>query len=169
MRREIPMLLMLIAPYAVLAVAFIGDFSWVPIVWIAVVLTVYLPNMAYAFALPSLGYGARRLLFWNMLLKLCHIPVYCAVFFVGLMMGVFVIPILPFVVLFDYLLLLTSTMYGISGMRMARRAHRLSAGVWILNIAMQFMFCLDVFSAVYLYVFPGRRVQDEGRNPPCVV
>ena len=84
-----------------------------------IVLLAFLPAMVCAFA--ERGWTARRLLFWNMVLKLCNIPFYIGVFFAGMMMSVFVIPLLPFLALFDYSVLLPSTMYGLSGLLQARR------------------------------------------------
>ncbi len=128
--------------------------------WALAFLLVFLPNMVYAFILPRKGYTQRQLLFWNMLLKLCNIPFYCLVFLMGMMMSVFVIPLLPIFILVDYTVLLPSTMYGVSGLLQARKARRVSTKALVVNGIMQFMFCLDVCSAVYLYT-SSRRANNE--------
>ena len=87
-----------------------------------------------------------------MVLKLCNIPFYIGVFFVGLMMSVFVIPLLPFLALFDYSVLLPSTMYGLSGLLQAHREGKIRTKTLLVHGVMQFFFCLDVFSAICLYV-----------------
>lgn len=160
MKKKIPMLLLLAAPYAMLggaALAFTGGRAgFALLAWALAFLLVFLPNMVYAFILPRKGYTQRQLLFWNMLLKLCNIPFYCLVFLMGMMMSVFVIPLLPIFILVDYTVLLPSTMYGVSGLLQARKARRVSTKALVVNGIMQFMFCLDVCSAVYLYTSSHR-------------
>ena len=63
---------------------------------------------------------------------------------------------LPFLALIDYSVLLPSTMYGVSGLLQARKARRVSTKALVVNGIMQFMFCLDVCSAVYLYTSSHR-------------
>ena len=109
------------------------------------------PGMLRAFLMPRRGWTARRLLFWNMVLKLCNIPFYIGVFFVGLMMSVFVIPLLLPLILIDYSVLLPSTTYGLSGVLQARRAGHIGAKTLVIFSIMQFFFCLDVVSAVWMY------------------
>ena len=72
--KKIPMILLVIAPYTLVAFMF---YSVRLIVYIAILLL----NMGYAFLLPWMGFGGKEILFWNMLLKLCHIPVYLGVMF----------------------------------------------------------------------------------------
>lgn len=152
--KKLPMLLLLAAPYLLIGCSFLSAksdsavFFCVGLILFAAIL---LFNMAYAFALPRLGYEERRLLFWNMLLKLCNIPVYLLVFLSVLLMHVLILPLIPLLVLFDYFLLLPSTMYGISGMLRCRRNGALSRKALAVNVLAQFVFCLDVFSAVYCY------------------
>ena len=107
------MLLLLIAPYGFLGSCLLQTTedtggSLLPV--FALFGVVLLCNMVYAFLLPRLGFDGRRILFWNLLLKLCNIPVYLFVFAVALVTNVLIIPMLPFLFLFDYALLLASTM-----------------------------------------------------------
>ena len=67
-------------------------------------------------------------------------------------MSVFVIPLLSFLALIDYSVLLPSTMYGLSGLLQARREGRIRTKTLLVHGVMQFFFCLDVFSAICLYV-----------------
>ncbi len=108
--------------------------------------------MVYAFLLPRLGFDGRRILFWNLLLKLCNIPVYLFVFAVALVTNVLIIPMLPFLFLFDYALLLASTMYGISGLLCCCREGKVSRKTLVIHSVAQCFFCVDVFSAVYCYI-----------------
>ncbi len=153
MKKNIPMVLLLITPYVLLGIVWKqGLTDVVPAAWGLACLLIFLPNMAYAFLLLRMGYSEKQLLFWNMLLKLCNIPIYGLVFLMGVLMGVFAIPILIFLVLFDYSLLLPSTMFGLSGLLKAYEVRRISVATLVVHIIMQFMFCLDVCSSVYLYL-----------------
>ena len=155
MKEKLPLALLLAAPYALLAggIALLSHGKpWMALaLWGLIVLLVFAPGMLRAFLLPRRGWTARRLLFWNMLLKVCNIPFFLCVFFAGMMMSVFVIPLLPFFVLLDYSVLLPSTMYGLSGLLQARREGRIDTKALIIFGALQFFFCLDVVSAVCVY------------------
>ena len=155
MKQKIPMVLLLLTPYLLLLTVILSageNIDRVPAAWGAACLLVFLPNMVYAFVLPRMGYKAEQMLFWSMVFKLCNIPLYGFVFLVGLLMNVFVIPLLPFLILFDYSVLLPSSLYAVSGLVQARKDRRISAAALVLHGAMQFVFCLDVCSAVYLYL-----------------
>ena len=120
----------------------------------AMLLLIFLPNMIYAFILPRRGYTPQQLLFWDMLLKLCYIPLYILVFIAGMLLAGTIIGLglIPFFMLFDYLLLLPSTMYGVSGLRQAYKAGLLSKGAQVGNSILHFFFCLDVLSAVIVFI-----------------
>ena len=156
MKEELPLALLLTAPYAMLAGSIVllsHGKPWMALaLWGLIVLLVFAPGMLRAFLMPRRGWTARRLLFWNMVLKLCNIPFYIGVFFVGLMMSVFVIPLLLPLILIDYSVLLPSTMYGLSGLLQAHREGRFSAKTLVIFGIMQFLFCLDVVSAVWMYI-----------------
>lgn len=151
--KKIPMLLLLAAPYIFLRICVVkGLVGEVFYIWIGMCVLIYLPNMIYAFVLPRLNYSGRQLLFWNMFLKLLNIPVYLLIAFIVMLLHIFIIPMIPFLALFDYTLLLPSTMYGISGIWACYKKGGFSKTAMIVNIILQFLFCLDVFSAVYCYV-----------------
>ena len=125
--KRLPPLLLLAAPYAIAAI-----FVWTPapsaalILWLAMVVLVFAPNMAYAFWLPKLGWDGRRLLFWGLMLKVCNLPFFLAVFLFCLLTFPFSIPLLIPLFLFDVSLLLPSAAYGASGALCALREGRLS-------------------------------------------
>ena len=72
-------------------------------------------------------------------------------------------PLLPFLVLFDYSLLLPSSMYGISGIWQNYRKGNFSLAETAVNIILHFFFCADVFSAIYCYV-RGRKVSQPNAS-----
>lgn len=155
MKKRIPMIALLLTPYIWLGSFYITEGAgYMPAVWVIFCVLIFLPNMIYAFVLPRIGYTEGQLFFWNMMLKICNIPIYCIILLAGVVMTAFILPIpfLPVLVFFDYSLLLPSTMYGISGLWRAYRAHTISITTLVVHIIMQFMFCLDVCSSIYLYV-----------------
>lgn len=147
--KKIPMLLLLTTPY-ILIVSIIADS--VSSIVLFLFATVLVLNMVYAFILPRLGFDGKQILFWNMLLKLCNIPVFLLVFLIVLLTHVLILPLLPFLLLFDYFLLLSTTMYGISGLRSCYKSGNISLTTLIVHTIAQFLFCVDVFSAVYCYI-----------------
>lgn len=158
--KKIPMILMLAVPYVVCVVFSVENTtSFNSLFGASLVLfaAVSLINMVYAFVLPRLGYKGKQLLFWNMVLKLCNIPIFLVVFFICMLFHVLILPLIPAFILFDYLLLLSSTMYGVSGLVYCFDKGKLTRKFLIINVILQFIFCWDVFSAVYYYV----KLQDK--------
>ena len=156
--KKIPMLLLLAAPYVFIAVCVKkGMGGYVLLAWAFLCVLIYLPNMVYAFILPRLGYEGEQLLFWSLLLKLANIPVYALVILLVLLLHICILPMAPFLVLFDYSLLLPSSMYGVSGILACSAKGKLSRKEMTVLLIMQLMFCLDVVSAVYCY-FKVRKI-----------
>lgn len=145
----LPMLLLLPAPY-VYFFTFFNSFPYGRFL-LLVYLAIVFGNMVYAFFLARSG-CARQLLFWDMLLKLCHIPIYTLIFLIGLVGNIMMIPLMPFMFLFDALLLLSTSLYGIHGLRLGRREGIFSRKAFVLNVILHFLFCWDVGSAVFCYV-----------------
>lgn len=151
--KKIPMIIMFITPYVVAFMLSSENATSLSIgASLILFVTVSLLNMVYAFILPRLGYTGEQLLFWNMLLKLCNIPVFLAVFFICMLLHIFILPLIFVLIFFDYLLLLSSTMYGVSGLVRCFNEGKLTRTTLIINVIAHFLFCWDVISAVYCYV-----------------
>ena len=134
--KKLPMIILLLAPYVFLLICigicmaekgFTADaIEMIGWTFLGMFLLILFPNMIYAFILKRFGYGHRKLFFWNMLI--------------------------PFLVIFDYLLLLPSTMYGVSGLRSLSKTGKASKAGIMINGICQFLFVFDVISAAYLYI-----------------
>ena len=134
--KKVPMIILLLAPYVFLLICigicmaekgFTADaIEMIGWTFLGMFLLILFPNMIYAFILKRFGYGHRKLFFWNMLI--------------------------PFLVIFDYLLLLPSTMYGVSGLRSLSKTGKASKAGIMINGICQFLFVFDVISAAYLYI-----------------
>ena len=162
--KKVPMIILLLAPYVFLFICigicmaekgFTADaIEMIGWTFLGMFLLILFPNMIYAFILKRFGYGHRKLFFWNMLLKLCNIPIYVLVFAVGAFASAMILGImlLPFLVIFDYSLLLPSSMYGVSGLRSLSKTGKASKAGIVINGICQFLFVFDVISAAYLYI-----------------
>ena len=120
--------------------------------YLVLVALVLVPNMIYAFVAPKLGFKSSQLLFWALVLKLCHIPIYVVIFSVAVLLHIFILPLLPLLVVFDYLLLLSTTMYGISGILVSRQTGQLSSGMAVWLAIGMFIFCIDIISTLCCYI-----------------
>lgn len=152
--KQLPMILHLIAPYVLLLGFFwaiAADSDGPALAGLTYFLVCLLCSMVYAFVMPRLGFTGRQILLWNMVLKLNFIPFYAIVFLTVLFTNVMIIPILPFILFVEYLLLLSSGMYGVSGLKCAYQSGSVSKTFLVVNIAAHLCFCLDVFSAVFCY------------------
>lgn len=102
-----------------------------------------------------------HLAFWNMLIKLIHIAIFFqAVTTIGILFFLFsLIFSSPLTMVFLFfaaailaLLMITSSVYGISALIRAGRKQIVSKKYVIINIILQFIFFADVISAIILYV-----------------
>lgn len=147
--KNIPMILLLLMPYVIM-----GFGSWIAIIpnmygFIPVVIILF-GNMIYAFFLPRLGYDGKKIMFWDMLLKLCNIPVFLALFVIGSLMVALKVEdagLATFVL--SYLLLLSSTMFGVSGLIRCYKDGIFSGKALAIHLILHFIFFTDVVSAVY--------------------
>lgn len=162
--KKVPVILLLAAPYvflfAVIIICIAEEgltarmMEMSSYLFLGMLIVVFIPNMIYAFILPRKGWEQRQMFFWNMILKICNVPIYILVFVFGLLMciTIFGLMLLPFLFIFDFLLLLSSSMYGISGLRLAGKEGTWPKTVIVINGICQFVFVADLASAVYLYL-----------------
>ncbi len=127
--KKIPMFLLMIAPCAF---AWLFFHSGPSAALILSYLSILLFNILYPLFLPRLNFSGQRLLFWDMLLKLWNIPLYLT-------------------------LLLATSAYGIVGIVKSRQSGLLSTKAAILHIFLHFLFCFDVFSAIYCFIKARRK------------
>lgn len=127
------------------------------------IVIIFIANMFYPFVAAKWTSG-RELLFWDMIIKLCYIPIYVLVFVMGAVL--MIVPkgliFVLFLMIFDYLLLLPSTMYGVSGLMKASKEGKISRGIAVIGIILHFFFCTDVICAAVMYfIVKGRDKKGE--------
>ena len=123
-------------------------------------------NLIIPFLFGNSGAKPRELLFTALIAKVLLIPLYAFIFLCGIVF--FMLPglfmLIPILTALDYLLLLATFMYGISGMVFAHRRGEISTACMGVNIVLHLMFCLDIFSSIYIF-FKVRRVEKKRMQP----
>ena len=164
--KKTPMILLLIVPYTVLAICYQANLD------ITIGLCVYgallLFNMVYAFLLPRLGFNGKQILFWNLLLKLCHIPLILLILVFTLIMMMVggegirdeAASMVLIALLSCCLIQLSSAMFGISGFRWCRKYGTLSKAGAIVSSIVQFIPCADVLGSILCYIM----LRKEGQS-----
>ena len=165
--KKVPMILLLIVPYATLIICYQANLD------ITIGLCVYgallLFNMVYAFLLPGLGFNGKQLLFWNLLLKLCHIPLILLILVFMLVMTVVggegirdeVTSMVLIALLSCCMIQLSSAMFGISGFRWCRKYGTLSKAGMIASSIVQFIPCVDVVGSILCYIMFRKEGQTD--------
>ena len=96
----------------------------------------------------------RRLALASMIIKLFHIQGYVALFLVALS-GAFLLFLLPMLVavvwVMDVMTIILSGLVGLAGVLRCRAEGRLTTKAAVVNGILQFVFCADVFSAIWIY------------------
>lgn len=164
MKKVLPLTLMAWPYLFVLFVLLPGDMSQevyftLFLVYLVLTILIYILNIRNAFTYAGEN-APRKLAFFDMMLKLVHIPFYFCVFLVGaIFLLAMVVPafvlISPLIVVtlfvVDGLLMLTTSMYGISAAVKAAKSGMLSRRTAILNGLLHCLFVADVISAIVLY------------------
>ena len=133
--------------------------SWFTSVSMMGTIAVYGLNIVNAFRGFDKEEG-EKLAFYDMLIKLIHIPFYILIFVIGMVLNaVMVVPVFvmlaPFLILMlaigDFFLMLTSSMYGISAALRLGKTGEISKTASVVCFILHFFFVADVISAILLY------------------
>ena len=165
--KKLPMILQLIAPGATIAICYLFDLDLMP--GLAICGAILAFNTVYAFWLPKLGFNGKQILFWNLLLKLCHIPLILLIFVVTLVMMMVggegirdeAVSMVLIAWLSCCLIQLSSAMFGISGFRWCRKYGTLSRAGMIASSIAQFIPCVDVIGAIVCYIMFRKEGQTD--------
>lgn len=164
LKKVLPVVL-LIWPYLFFAGFLIGQdnetlFSAFFLSYLAMTAVVYLINIVNAWIYKGED-DCYRLAFFDMLIKLLHIPFYLLVFLAGVLMFmamvvpalVFVSPLIIFMLFMVHLfLMITSSMYGVSALVKAARQGKVTKKYAVLHGILHFLFVTDVISAICVFV-----------------
>ena len=164
MKKLLPILLA-VWPYLVLWMMSIfggkeeGNHGLELLLLIMLTAVVYIVNIVNAFTYKV--EDAKKLAFWNMVIKLIHIPFYLIVFIAGVaLLLAMVVPALVFVSPFlvailaviDFFLMLTSSAYGIHALIRAKKNDCVSVKFVVVHSILHLFFVTDVISAIVVFV-----------------
>ena len=164
LRKTVPVIL-IIWPYLLVLCLFLPGYRFTIPFYVLFTAIVYIFNIWNAWTYPC-GETRRDLIFWNMIVKLMHIPFYAGVFALGcLMMLAMAVPafllvspvFLTILAATDICLMLTTSMYGISAVVRSRKEGRISNQSALLHIIWHLFFVTDVVSAVFLFYRSRKR------------
>lgn len=169
--KKIPPILLCFCPYILLVTLLVSisrideetavdSVIGIPVIILGII---FLLNVINAIVMCRQQESPRTVAFWNLIIKLVHIPFYGIIFTVGIisgLLGLIPVPFMIFIgmgiviclVIMDYMVLLSSTVYGIAAVWGGRKHDILSKKEAIGYIVMHFIFCLDVVAAVLIYV-----------------
>jgi hypothetical protein len=158
------MILLLIAPGATIAICYLLDLDLMPGLVICGAILVF--NMVYAFWLPKLGFSGKQILFWNLLLKLCQVPLISLILLFTLVMamvgGEGIGAVIIAALLACWLLQLSSAMFGISGFLWCHKYRTLSKVGMIASAVAQLIPCVDVIGSILCYIMFRKEGQPQG-------
>ena len=170
--KKLPMILLLIAPYAIY---FLCDYTNMDFaIGLCIYGVILVLNMVYAFLIPKLEFSGKQLLFWNLLIKLCHIPLVVIILLVVLMTslisGEAMRDAVPSMILIAfagcYVLQLSSAMFGISGFLWLYRNDRLTRKDVAICTAAQLIPIADVLGSVVCYFMFRKHGQTSEKAKP---
>lgn len=120
------------------------------IIWVILFVLFFIANTIFVVFSVCHGEKSEFFLFWNMLMKLLNIPMYILVFFIGLIFAALpgAIIFAPFLIAFDYMLLILTSIYGIGGLVQARREKKITTTAFVVLGILHFVFCTDVICAI---------------------
>jgi hypothetical protein len=152
--KRIPMILLLLAPGATLAICYLADLDLTPGLFVCGAILIL--NMVYAFLLPRLGFSGKQILFWNLLLKLSQVPLISLILLLTLVMamvgGEGIGAVVIAALLACWLLMLSSSAFGISGFLWCHKYGTLSKVGMIDSMIAQLIPCVDVIGSILCYI-----------------
>ena len=170
--KKLPMILLLIAPYAIYFLCDCTNMDFA--IGLCIYGVILVLNMVYAFLIPKLEFSGKQLLFWNLLIKLCHIPLVVIILLVVLMTsligGEAMRDAVPSMILIAfagcYMLQLSSAMFGISGFLWLYRNDRLTRKDVAFCTAAQLIPIADVLGSVVCYFMFRKHGQTSEKAKP---
>ena len=161
--KRIPMILLLMAPSATLVICYLADLDLTPGLFVCGAIILF--NMVYAFLLPGFGFKVKQILFWNLLLKLCQVPLILLIllfaFVMAMVGGEGIGSIVIVALLICWLLQLSSSVFGISCFLWCHKYGTLSKTGMIASTIAQLIPCVDVIGSILCYIMFRKEGQTD--------
>ena len=153
-KRILPLLPVAAFPYMIWLVGRIDELLHIsPVLQIALFWLLGLAGAAAVFWQSLRGkWRGRRLALASMLVKLFQVQNYVVLFLGGAGLGLLFPPIALFLWLLDVMTIFLTGLVGLAAVLRCRVEGGLTTKAAIVNGILQFVFCADVFSAVWVYV-----------------
>ena len=131
-----------------------GNGLWLLFVIFVTIVISFICTLVYMPFCLAKGWGARQTAFFNMLIKLVQIPAYLAIFVLGVLffLTIFTYAFSVFFVLFDCITIFLTGLVGLTANLRLYKERKCSGSFAALNSVCQFVFCIDVISAVIVYI-----------------
>ena len=126
-----------------------GNGLWLLFVIFVTIVISFICTLVYIPFCLAKGWGARQTAFFNMLIKLVQIPAYLGVLF---FLTIFTYAFSVFFVLFDCITIFLTGLVGLTANLRLYKERKCSGSFAALNSVCQFVFCIDVISAVIVYI-----------------
>ena len=161
-KRNIIPLLLIFCPYIFLLMIFLSDennFDSLLVTYLLFTTVIYILNIINACKINEEN-DFYTLAFWNMTIKLIHIPFFVTMFIVGMIfIMAMVVPALllasPIICLIlacmNYILIMVSSSYGIKAVLKMKKENILSNKEATIHIIMHLIFILDVISSIIIF------------------
>lgn len=169
--KKVPLILLCCLPYILLVQVVYNVFTYTednvedPLITMPVMIVVcaiIILNIIYAIVMCRGPESAKTIAFWNLVVKVAHIPFYVIVFIIGILgalLGLIPVPFMFFigitVVFFlflgDFIVLFSTVSYGIAASLSGYKSGFLSQKEAVGYSVMHFFFCLDVIAAILMY------------------
>ena len=135
------------------------------LIFIAVICNLYsfITSFSFIFSAKKGKYTGKELAKLNMIIKVVQIPAYIIHFclgLLGLIMSVWGIPIILWAIFIDFITIVLSGTVGISAAISAQKENTLSTGQAVLFSILGFVYCVDVFISIFLFI----RVKRENKK-----
>ena len=172
--KKLPMIMLLIAPYAIYFLCDRTNMDFA--IGLYIYASILILNMVYAFLMPKLNFNGKQLLFWNLLIKLCNIPLVVIILLVvlitSLIGGESMRDAVPSMILLAfsgcYILQLSSAMFGISGFLWLCRHNKLTRKDVAFYTAVQLIPIADVLGSVVCYFMFRKHGQTSEKASPIL-
>ena len=151
-KRIVPLLPVAVFPYTIWLMGTIEEQLHIsPVLQLAVFWLLGLAGAVIVFLQAVRGKRqGRKLALASMLIKLLHIQNYVVLFFVAMLTFVFA-ALTILVWIFDVMTIFLTGLVGLAAVIRCRMEGRLTTKAAIVNGILQFVFCADVFSAIWVY------------------
>lgn len=152
LKNKIPMLILVISVYVWISLLIQDKFE--AFGYFAIVLFVlFLLNLIAPFFQRKDNKNGKEYAFLAMIGKIALIPAFIFIFFCGFALAV--VPgffiLIPILVIVDYALVLATSIYEIFALVSAYKSKMISAATLAIHIILSLLFCLDVFSSIYVF------------------